>query len=122
LAFRKSKSLKDILVRADISPRSAYNDQCKNDVWRAKTFNANRSSAAHIQEKNSSYMQCQLQDRKYYLPPGMCNLWPSIRQRNNLVNAWMATEALQIANLTFHSADISDRRATMILSANWRSP
>ena len=30
----------------------------------------------------------------------------------------MATEAMQIANLTFHSADISDRRATMILSAN----
>jgi hypothetical protein len=26
----------------------------------------------------------------------------------------MATEAMQIANLTFHSADISDRRATMI--------
>ena len=36
--------------------------------------------------------------------------------------AWMATEVMQIANLTFHSADISDRRATMILSANWRSP
>jgi hypothetical protein len=27
----------------------------------------------------------------------------------------MATEAMQIANLTFHSADISDQRATMIL-------
>jgi hypothetical protein len=25
----------------------------------------------------------------------------------------MATESMQIANLTFHSADISDRRATM---------
>jgi CTP synthase (UTP-ammonia lyase) len=32
LAFGKSKSLKDILVRADISPQSAYNDQCKNDI------------------------------------------------------------------------------------------
>jgi hypothetical protein len=41
---------------------------------------------------------------------------------NNLVNAWMATEAMHIANLTFHSADISDWWATMILSANWRSP
>jgi hypothetical protein len=30
----------------------------------------------------------------------------------------MATEAMQIANLPFYSADISDRRATMILSAN----
>jgi hypothetical protein len=29
LAFRKPKSLKDILVRADISPRSAYNGQCQ---------------------------------------------------------------------------------------------
>jgi hypothetical protein len=26
----------------------------------------------------------------------------------------MATEAMQIANLTFHSADISDRRATIV--------
>jgi hypothetical protein len=41
---------------------------------------------------------------------------------NNLVNAWMATEAMQIASLTFHSDGISDWRATMILSANWRSP
>jgi hypothetical protein len=30
----------------------------------------------------------------------------------------MGTEAMQIANLTFHSADITDRQATMILSAN----
>jgi hypothetical protein len=29
LAFRKPKSLKDILVGADISPRSAYNGQCQ---------------------------------------------------------------------------------------------
>ena len=29
LAFRKPKSLKDILVRDDISPRSAYNSQCQ---------------------------------------------------------------------------------------------
>ena len=27
---------------------------------------------------------------------------------NNLVNDWIATEAMQIANLTFHSADFSD--------------
>ena len=58
LAFRKSKSLKDILVRADISPRSAYNDQCKNDVWRAKTFNANRSSAAHIHYRRRIHHIC----------------------------------------------------------------
>jgi hypothetical protein len=31
----------------------------------------------------------------------------------------MATEEMRIANLTFHSADISDRRATMILSGNY---
>jgi hypothetical protein len=30
----------------------------------------------------------------------------------------MTTEAMKIANLTFRSADISDRRATMILSAS----
>jgi hypothetical protein len=30
----------------------------------------------------------------------------------------MATGAMQIENLTFHSADISDQRTTMILSAN----
>ena len=46
----------------------------------------------------------------------------SEKLNNTLVNAWMATESMQIANLTFHSADISDQRATMILSANWRSP
>jgi hypothetical protein len=27
-------------------------------------------------------LQCQLQDRKYYLPPGMCNLRPSMHRRN----------------------------------------
>jgi hypothetical protein len=27
-------------------------------------------------------LQCQLQDSKYYLPPGMCYLWPSIHRRN----------------------------------------
>jgi hypothetical protein len=27
-------------------------------------------------------LQCQLQDGKYYLPPGMCNLWPSLHRRN----------------------------------------
>jgi hypothetical protein len=30
----------------------------------------------------------------------------------------MTKEAMQIANLTFHPADSSDRRVTMILSAN----
>jgi hypothetical protein len=29
----------------------------------------------------------------------------------------MSTEAMQAANLTFHAADISDQRTTMILSA-----
>ena len=42
----------------------------------------------------------------------------SEKLNNNLVNAWMATEAMQIANLTFYAADISAQRATMILSAN----
>ena len=39
----------------------------------------------------------------------------SEKLNNNLVKACMATEAMQIANLTFNSADISDRRATIIL-------
>jgi hypothetical protein len=42
----------------------------------------------------------------------------SKKLNNNLENARMATEAMQIANLTFHSPDNSDRRATMILSAS----
>jgi hypothetical protein len=40
------------------------------------------------------------------------------KQNNNLGNGGMATEAMDIGNLTFHSVDVSVRRATMILSGN----
>jgi hypothetical protein len=60
----------------------AVKNVIRDDVWHAKTSNAHRNSAAHIQEKSHHILQCQLQDGKYYLPPGMCNLWPSIHRRN----------------------------------------
>ena len=68
LAFRKPKSLKDILVRANISPRSAYNGQCqKCDSRRCMTCKniqcTQKFSSTHTGEK--FIMQCQLQDRKY---------------------------------------------------------
>jgi hypothetical protein len=56
LAFRKPKSLKDILVRADISPRSANNGQCqKCDSRRCMTCKniqcTHKFSSTHTGEK-----------------------------------------------------------------------
>ena len=109
----------------DLPTMVSVKNVIRDDVWRAKTSNAHKNSAAHIQEKNSSYTAMPTARQKI-----LSTSWnvqfvvfnTSEKLNNNLVNAWMATEAMQIANLTFHSADISDRRATMILSANWRSP
>jgi hypothetical protein len=58
LAFRKPKSLKDILVRADISPRSAYNGQCqKCNSRRCMTCKniqcTQKFSSTHTGEKSS---------------------------------------------------------------------
>ena len=97
----------------------------QDDVWRAQTSNAHNNSAAHIQEKYSSYTAMPTARRKI-----LSTSWnvqfvafnTSEKLNNNLVNAWMATESMGIVNLIFHSADISDRQATMILSGNWRSP
>ena len=129
LAFRKPKSLKDILVRADISPWSAYNGQCQKCDWRRCMTCKNvqcthKFSSTHTGEKIIIYCNanCKTENIIYLLECSICGLQYIGETNKNLVNAWMATEAMQIANLTFHSADISDRRATMILSANWRSP
>ena len=127
LAFMKPKGLKYILVRADISPRSVYNGQnvIRDDIWRAKTSNAHKNSAAHIQENNSSYTAMPTARQNILstsLNVQFVAFNTSDKLNNNLVNAWMATEAMQIANLTFHSAYISDGRATMIHSENWKSP
>jgi hypothetical protein len=35
-----------------------------------------------MEEKNSSYTAMPTAKQKYYLPPGMCNWWPSIHRRN----------------------------------------
>ena len=87
LAFRKPKSLKDILVRADISPQSAYNAQCQKCEFETMYDVQKHPMHTQIQQhtyrrKNHHILQCQLQDRKYYLPPEMCNLWSSIHRRN----------------------------------------
>jgi hypothetical protein len=97
----------------------------RDNVWRAQASNAHRNSVAHIQEKNSSYtamptVRRNILSTSWNVQCVAFNI--SEKLNNNLVNAWMATEAIGIANLTFYSADISDRRATMILSGNWRSP
>ena len=109
----------------DLPTMVSVKNVTRDDVWLAKTSNAHKNSAAHTQEKNSFYTAMPTARQKI-----LSTSWnvqfvvfnTSEKLNNNLVNAWMATEAMQIANLTFHSADISDRRATMILLANWRSP
>ena len=75
LAFRKSKSLKDLLVRASISPRSADNSQCqKCNSRRCMTRKKNIQMHTEIQEHTYR--------RRIHLPPGMCHLCPSIHRRN----------------------------------------
>ena len=123
LAFRKPTSLKDILVRADISPRSAYNGQCsKCDSRRCMTCKniqcTQKFSSTHTGEKYTAMPTARQKILSTSWNVQFVVFNTSEKLNNNLVNAWMATEAMQIANLTFHSADISDRRATMILLAN----
>ena len=82
-------------------------------------------NSAHTGEEFIIYYNanCKTENIIYLLECAICGLqYVGETKHNNLVNAWMATEAMQIANLTFHSADFSDQRATMILSASWWSP
>jgi hypothetical protein len=39
----------------DLPTMVSVKNVIRNDVWRVKTFNAHKNSAAHIQEQNSSY-------------------------------------------------------------------
>jgi hypothetical protein len=46
------------------------------DVKSRSHVHANTKIQQHTYRRNIHHiLQCQLQDRKYYLPPGMCNLW-----------------------------------------------
>ena len=86
LTFRKPKSLKDILVRADISPRSAYNGQYqKCDLKRSMTCKniqcTQKFSSTYTGEKFIIYCNANCKTENY-LPPEICNLWSSIHRRN----------------------------------------
>ena len=81
LAFRKPKSLKDILVRADISPRSAYNGQCqKCDSRRCMTCTniqcTQTFSSTHTGEKFIIYCNanCKTENIIYLLECAICGL------------------------------------------------
>ena len=81
LAFRKPKSLKDILVRADISPRSAYNGQCqKCDSRRCMTCKniqcTQKFSSTHTGEKFIIYCNanCKTENIIYLLECAICGL------------------------------------------------
>ena len=80
-AFRKPKSLKDILVRADISPRSAYNDQCqKCDSRRCMTCKniqcTQKFSSTHTGEDFIIYCNanCKTENIIYLLECAICGL------------------------------------------------
>ena len=81
LAFRKPKSLKDILVRADISPRSAYNGQCqKCDSRRCMTCTniqcTQKFSRTHTGEEFITYCNanCKTENIIYLLECAICGL------------------------------------------------
>jgi hypothetical protein len=81
LAFRKPKSLKDILVRAGMSPRSAYNGQCqKCDSRRCMTCKniqcTQTFSSTHTGEKFIIYYNanCKTENIIYLLECAMCGL------------------------------------------------
>jgi len=81
LAFRKPKSLKDILVRADISPRSAYNGQCqKCDSRRCMTCKniqcTQKCSSTHTGEEFIIYCNanCKTENIIYLLEFAICGL------------------------------------------------
>ena len=42
----------------DLPKMVSVKNVIRDDVWRAKTSNAHKNSATHIQEKNSSYTDC----------------------------------------------------------------
>ena len=123
LAFRKPKSLKDILVRADISPRSVYNGLCQKCNSRRCMTRKNiqcttKFSSTHTGEECIIYCNanCKTENIIYLLECAICGLQyigETKQQLSKLLNGHRSD-----ANLTFHSEDISDRRATMILSAN----
>ena len=81
LAFRKPKSLKDILVRADISPRPAYNGQCqKCDSRRCMTCKniqcTQKFSSTYTGEKFIIYCNanCKTENIIYLLECAICGL------------------------------------------------
>ena len=81
LAFRKPKSLKDILVRADISPRPVYNGQCqKCDSRRCMTCKniqcTHKFSSTHTGEKFIIYCNanCKTENIIYLLECAICGL------------------------------------------------
>ena len=78
---KKPKSLKDILVRADISPRSAYNGQCqKCDSRRCMTCKniqcTQKFSSTHTGEKFIIYCNanCKTENIIYLLECAICGL------------------------------------------------
>ena len=80
-AFRKPKRLKDILVRADISPRSAYNGQCqKCDSRRCTTCKniqcIHKSSSTHTGKECIIYCNanCKTENIIYLLECAICGL------------------------------------------------
>jgi hypothetical protein len=102
LAFRKPKSLKNMLVRDHITSRSAYNGQCQTcDSKRCMTCNAHINPYIHIQGNNSPYTAMPTARQKI-----LATSWKvqfvafnlSEKLNNNLVNAWIATEALGCPN------------------------
>ena len=113
-------------MRADISPRSAYNGQCQKCDSRQCMTCINiqctqKFSSTHTGEKIIIYCNanCKTENIIYFLECAICGLQyigETKQQLSKCLNG--QAEAMQIANLTFHSADISDRWATMILSAN----
>jgi hypothetical protein len=81
LAFMKPKSLKDILVRADISPWSAYNGQCqKCDSRRRMTCKniqcTQKFSSTHTGEDFIIYCNanCKTENIIYLLECAICGL------------------------------------------------
>jgi D-ribose pyranose/furanose isomerase RbsD len=92
----------------DLPTMVSVKNVIRDDVWRAKTSNAHTNSAAHIQEKNSSYSAMPTARQKILSTSWNVQFvaFNTLKKlNNNLVNAWIATGAMPIANLTywFHS-------------------
>jgi hypothetical protein len=87
-------SLRDILVRADISPRSAYDSQCqKCDSRRSMTCKiiqcTHKFSSTHTGEEFIIYCNanCKTENIIYLLECAICAFTTSEKLNNNLVNA-----------------------------------